>query len=221
MAALYLKWQNDFYIRHQTIYYDVTLGRLMYINGSRCHERREPLMFDLGGIQIPLGFEGLGSSTEAVEGKPRLANNTPYLIRSRGTYLHVYYTAFIKGPFTCFFHFYPEILHFVRTLQLILLLLFQTDMFLLGFLEEKLETIASWPTCVLRLLFAEEPNTMRITTVAAFFYGNSLPLNAALSFYLTCNDSEPILVRRIMTEYYDEWHATPDTPWKVIYYKMA
>jgi hypothetical protein len=39
---------------------------------------------------------------------------------------------FIRGPFPSF-RCYPEILHFLRTLQLILLLSFQTGMFLLGF----------------------------------------------------------------------------------------
>jgi hypothetical protein len=57
--------------------------------------------------------------------------------------------------------------------------------------------------------------------MAAFFYGNSVPMNASLSFYLTCNDSDPALVKRIMMECYDEWHGTPDTPWAVIYFNMA
>jgi hypothetical protein len=58
MTVLYLKWQNDFYNCHQAIYYDVTMERLMYINGSVCHKHREPLTFDLGGMQIPIGFAG-------------------------------------------------------------------------------------------------------------------------------------------------------------------
>jgi hypothetical protein len=53
--------------------------------------------------------------------------------------------------------------------------------YLLGFLEEKLGTITAWTTHVLRLLFSEEPTALRITAVAAFFYGNAIPLNAALS----------------------------------------
>jgi hypothetical protein len=89
----------------------------------------------------------------------------------------------------------------------------------LHFLEEKLGTVALWPTYVLRLLFVDAPTTLGITSFAAFCYGNSVPLNAALSLFLTCHDSDLTLVTRIMTECY-EWHGPSDTPWAVVYFNM-
>jgi hypothetical protein len=94
-------------------------------------------------------------------------------------------------------------------------------MFLLEFLEEKLGTKALWPTYVLRLLFVDAPTVLGITFLAAFFYGNSVPMNAALSLYLTCNASDPALIRHIMTICYDEWWETPDTARLVLYFNMA
>jgi hypothetical protein len=56
--------------------------------------------------------------------------------------------------------------------------------------------------------------------VAAFFYGNSIPLDAALS-YRICNDSVPNgVVDIVMTDCYEGWDATPYAPWAVIYYDM-
>jgi hypothetical protein len=65
-------------------------------------------------------------------------------------------------------------------------------MFLLQFLEEKLGTVTLWATYVLRLLFVDAPTVLGITSLAAFFYGNSVPMNAALSLYMTCNAGDPI-----------------------------
>jgi hypothetical protein len=53
------------------------VGRLLYINGNQRLERREPPTFDLGDLQIPLGFAGLGGRNGAIEDKLRLASATP------------------------------------------------------------------------------------------------------------------------------------------------
>jgi hypothetical protein len=60
-------------------------------------------------------------------------------------------------------------------------------MFLLPFVEERLGAVALWPTYVLRLLFVDGPTLLVVTTLAAFFYGNAIPMNAAVSLYLTCH----------------------------------
>jgi hypothetical protein len=95
-------------------------------------------------------------------------------------------------------------------------------MFLLQYLEEKLGTVALWPTYVLRILFVDAPTLLGITSLAAFFYGNDIPLNAGLSLYLTCRDNDNFaFTTSIMTECYDAWHWTPDTPAAVVYFNMA
>jgi hypothetical protein len=97
-----------------------------------------------------------------------------------------------------------------------------SDMSLFGFLEEKLGTVAAWPTHVLRIIFVEESNTLTITAVAAFFYGNSIPLDAALSFYRICNDSVPDdVVDIVMTDCNEGWDTNSYAPWAVIYYDMS
>jgi hypothetical protein len=96
-------------------------------------------------------------------------------------------------------------------------------MFLLPYLEEKLGSVALWPTYVLRILFVDTPTLLGITSLAAFFYGNAAPLKAGLSLYLTCHDNDDAFafVTCIMTEWYDELHETPDTPATVVYFNMA
>lgn len=93
-------------------------------------------------------------------------------------------------------------------------------MFLLSFLEEQLGTINSWPTYVLKLLFTEELNTVGIASLAAFFFGNAIPLNAALAFCLCCNYDDPAIIQRMMTLCYEDWHTAPNSTWLVIYYNM-
>jgi hypothetical protein len=93
-------------------------------------------------------------------------------------------------------------------------------MSLLAFLEEKLGPTAAWPTHVLRLLFDEAGTTLTMTAVSAFFYGNSIPLNAALS-YRICNDNLHDVVDIALEDCYDTWDATSYAPWPLIYYDMS
>jgi hypothetical protein len=76
-TILFLKWTRDLHTRRQTLYYDMTLRRFMFVNGLACHEPREPLPIHLSGIPLPLGFAGLGGRTKAIKGKLRLAGDTP------------------------------------------------------------------------------------------------------------------------------------------------
>jgi hypothetical protein len=92
-------------------------------------------------------------------------------------------------------------------------------MSLLGFLEEKLGPITAWPTQVLRLLFVDAGTSLTMTAVAAFFYGNSIPLNAALSFYRICNDNLHDTVDMAFEDCYETWDATGT--WPVMYYDMS
>jgi hypothetical protein len=77
MTGLFLKWQASVYTPYQTIYYDMVVRRHLFINGSACAETRKPLPFGLCDVPIPLGFECLGGRTEAIEGKLRVAVETP------------------------------------------------------------------------------------------------------------------------------------------------
>jgi hypothetical protein len=74
-SCLYTAWQHI--SRHLSLYYDMMVGRLIYINGNQCLERREPPTFDLGDLPIPLGFACLGGRNGAIEDKLCLASATP------------------------------------------------------------------------------------------------------------------------------------------------
>jgi hypothetical protein len=65
-------------------------------------------------------------------------------------------------------------------------------MFLLPFLEDKLGAVALWPSYVLRLLFVETTSLLGVTSLAAFFHGNGIPMNAAISFHLTCHGYDDV-----------------------------
>jgi hypothetical protein len=93
-------------------------------------------------------------------------------------------------------------------------------MSLLGFLEENLGTVAEWPTHVLRLLFVEAGTSLTMMSVAAFFYGNSIPLDAAVS-YRICYDNLHDVVDIVMTDFYDGWDAFTNAPGAMIYYDMV
>jgi hypothetical protein len=92
-------------------------------------------------------------------------------------------------------------------------------MSLLSFLEEKLGPITAWPSQVLRLLFVDAGTSLTMTSVAAFFYGNSITLNAALSFYRICNDNLHDVVDMALEDCYETWDATGT--WPVMYYDMS
>jgi hypothetical protein len=77
MSSIYTAWQHDVSSRHLTLYYDMMVERLMYINGNQCLERTEPPTFDFGNLPIPLAFAGLGGRNGTIEDKLRLASATP------------------------------------------------------------------------------------------------------------------------------------------------
>jgi hypothetical protein len=77
MADLFRGWTEDHHTRHLAVYYDMVLRCFLFVNGSACAEPREPLPIIFGHIPIPLGFAGLGGRTEEIEGKLRLAAETP------------------------------------------------------------------------------------------------------------------------------------------------
>jgi hypothetical protein len=92
-------------------------------------------------------------------------------------------------------------------------------MFLLPFIEERLGAVALWPTYVLHLLFIDGPTLLCITALAAFFYGNGIPINAAMSLYLTCHGYNDVsFVIQVFQHCYDEWKESPDRPVTFIYF---
>jgi hypothetical protein len=94
-------------------------------------------------------------------------------------------------------------------------------MLLLPFLEETLGAIALWPTYVLRLLFVDASSLLGVMSLAAFFYGNAIPMNDAILFYLTCHGYDDVsFITASLNYVYDEWNESSDRPMTVLYFSM-
>jgi hypothetical protein len=94
-------------------------------------------------------------------------------------------------------------------------------MFLLPFLEEKLGAVALWPSYVLRLLFFEATSLLGVTSLAAFFHGNGIPMNAAISLHLKCHGYYDVAyITHIIQTCYDEWNGPSVLPVIIIYFNM-
>jgi len=50
-------------------------------------------------------------------------------------------------------------------------------------LERMLGSLPTWPRDILRYLFVVSPTPYSIHDLAAFFYGNDIPLHMALDFF--------------------------------------
>jgi hypothetical protein len=77
---------------------------------------------------------------------------------------------------------------------------------LLGYLEEKLGAIDTWPTLILRMLFVEDPMPRSTSTLAFFFFGNWVPIDVAAPFYALCIGRNQFKIIHIMTILFLKWH---------------
>jgi hypothetical protein len=62
---------------------------------------------------------------------------------------------------------------------------------------------------------------MGVTTLAAFFKGNDIPMSAAISLHLTCHGYEDVaFITRITQSCYDEWSGSSIVPVTILYFNM-
>src|SRR5215469_6545491 len=71
--------------------------------------------------------------------------------------------------------------------------------------EHHLGPLDTWPTHILMYLFNMVPISPRVKRVAAFFYGNNVPLNIAVAFFQTCNNALSVFVDEEMGTWYRIW----------------
>jgi hypothetical protein len=67
-------------------------------------------------------------------------------------------------------------------------------MFLPEYVVSIIGGFESWPTAILRLLFVEDSTRSNVRKMAAFFYGNGLPVHVAVLFYILCNGKHPVTI---------------------------
>jgi len=98
---------------------------------------------------------------------------------------------------------------------------------LLDDLTEHLGRLEEWPTYVLQHLFLDRPKptrTCRLRKVMLFFYGNSVPLKMAYTFYITCCGCTGATARFVVDqtrEWYCEWNCLNNKRHIGQYYNMA
>jgi hypothetical protein len=61
-------------------------------------------------------------------------------------------------------------------------------MSLLDRVEQRLGPINTWPTYIIRFLFAENPTRIIVKKLTAFMVGNGVYVNIAADLYLLCNN---------------------------------
>ena len=81
----------------------------------------------------------------------------------------------------------------------------------------------SWPTYIIYNMFLVEPNTISVKKVAAFMYGNTLPVTSAINCFNACMelDSSSSYVSSAMKHWYSTWDKNPYRPHIAEYYSMS
>jgi hypothetical protein len=95
------------------------------------------------------------------------------------------------------------------------------NIFLLKALESFLGDIDQWPSTVLSSLFIDAPNLSNINRVAAFFYGNDVPLYVASYFYDLCNAWGGSYASEVMHTYYSIWKSARYSSHLALYYNTT
>lgn len=78
-------------------------------------------------------------------------------------------------------------------------------MSVLHIVELQLGPIDTWPTFTLEHLFLNAPTPWIATEIAAFFYGNAVPLTLAYELYRACNPHSDASVLDLLDERYSVW----------------
>jgi hypothetical protein len=78
-------------------------------------------------------------------------------------------------------------------------------MCLLQQVEQHLGQIDTWPTYIIRYLFIDVPKPGIVRELAAFFYGNDIPVSVASQLYNACNDKYNLQVNEYICGLYSHW----------------
>jgi hypothetical protein len=85
-------------------------------------------------------------------------------------------------------------------------------MFLLQSVEQRLGLINTWSAYILNILFVDEPAVNNVRILAAFFYGNGVPLHMATQLYEVCNNTCNLNTIIYMSELYAQWSPSVYLP---------
>jgi len=81
--------------------------------------------------------------------------------------------------------------------------------------------VESWPVYLIYDIFVLEPNTNSVKNVAAFMYGNGVPIEIAVDCFIACIVLDSYYVSCAMKNLYCIWDKNPHTAHKARYYSMT
>jgi hypothetical protein len=77
----------------------------------------------------------------------------------------------------------------------------------LKWVEEVVGGVESWPTCMILNMFVVQPNEHAMKKVAAFLYGNGVPVEMAVECYVACRGREHIqAINQAILSWYYTWN---------------
>ena len=84
--------------------------------------------------------------------------------------------------------------------------------------EDILGNVDTQPNYIICDLFDTEPNNISATHVAAFIYGNGIPIEKAIDCFIACIEMDSYYVSCAMKDWYSTWDNTAH---EARYYSMA
>lgn len=87
--------------------------------------------------------------------------------------------------------------------------------------EEIIGRVESWPTYILMHMFYEEPGVRVMKNVAAFLYGNGVPVEKAADCYAACRGQRYVhTILNGVSSWYKTWDRYPCDKHVAQYYSM-
>jgi len=84
--------------------------------------------------------------------------------------------------------------------------------------EDFLGDMESWPTYVIYNIFVDESNPSSVKKIAAFMYGNVIPIGSTVKCCNACNGLKSCYVAKSMYEWFFIWDRNPCKSHKAEYY---
>ena len=81
--------------------------------------------------------------------------------------------------------------------------------------------VENWPTYEIYNMFLEKPSRITVKKVAAFMYGNCVPLHKALDCFIPCVKTYSYFITVAKQEFYYLWNKYPTRKQKAQYYSIT
>jgi len=80
---------------------------------------------------------------------------------------------------------------------------------LLSAVENILDDMENWPTCIILDIFVTKRNTISVLNFPAFMYGNCVPVEKAVDCFVACIRIDCYYVSCAVKDWYSIWNSNP------------